>query len=69
MATVRTTFSLDEDLAEQARRLGINVSAAAREGVEAAVRAARARADREAYLRHPERADTGFERIESWSEP
>jgi post-segregation antitoxin (ccd killing protein) len=38
--TTRTTFTLDESLAQQARRLGVNISAAARDGVAAAVRAA-----------------------------
>lgn len=57
MATTRTTFTLDEELAEQARRLQVNISAAARDGVTAAVRRALAEADRAAYLRHPERPD------------
>jgi post-segregation antitoxin (ccd killing protein) len=45
MASTRTTFTMDSDLAERARRLDINISAAAREGVEAAVRVALAEAD------------------------
>ena len=57
MANTRTTFTLDEELAEQARRLQVNISAAARDGVTAAVRRALAEADRAAYLRHPERPD------------
>ena len=57
MASTRTTVTLDQVLADQARRLNINISAAAREGVEAAVRAAMARADRAAYLRQPEQPD------------
>ena len=57
MASTRTSFTIDRATAERARRLKINVSAAAREGVEAAVRAAMARADREAYRRRPERPD------------
>lgn len=68
MATTRTTFTMDEELAEDARRLGINISAAAREGVAAAVRTALARADRAAYLRHPERADEGWADAEAWGE-
>jgi len=36
----RTTFTLDVSMADQARRLGVNISAAARDGVAAAVRAA-----------------------------
>jgi len=57
MGTTRTTFTLDEALVEQARRLGVNICAAAREGVAAAVRAELARNDRAAYVDDPERAD------------
>ena len=53
---------------ERARELGINISAAAREGVAAAVRAALARSDREAYLRRPERSDAFWAEAEAWSE-
>lgn len=68
MASTRTTFSLDDELAERARRLGINVSAAARQGVTDAVRAALAQADREAYRKHPERSDAFWTEAEAWSE-
>jgi post-segregation antitoxin (ccd killing protein) len=68
MATTRTTFSLDEDLAERARQLGINISAAARDGVAAAVRAAMARSDRQAYQRHPERGDEFWGEAEAWGD-
>jgi post-segregation antitoxin (ccd killing protein) len=64
----RTTFTLDDELAERARRLGINVSAAARQGVADAVRAALARSDREAYERHPERPDEFWTEAETWGE-
>ena len=57
MASVRTTFTLDDKLADRARELNINVSAAAREGVAAAVRAALAASDRAAYQRNPEQLD------------
>jgi post-segregation antitoxin (ccd killing protein) len=67
MASTRTTFTLDDALAERARQLGINISAAARDGVSAAVRAALAHADRAAYERHPERADTFWDEAEAWS--
>jgi post-segregation antitoxin (ccd killing protein) len=67
MAT-RTTFTLDDELAERARQLGINISAAARQGVADAVRAALARSDREAYQRHPERADAFWTETEAWGE-
>jgi post-segregation antitoxin (ccd killing protein) len=64
----RTTFTLDPSLAERARQLGINISAAARQGVADAVRAALARSDREAYLRHPERPDSPWTDAEAWTE-
>ena len=68
MASTRTTFTIDRALAERARRLKVNVSAAAREGVEAAVRAAMAQADREAYRRRPERPDPFWTEVEAWTE-
>lgn len=68
MASTRSTFTIDRALAERARRLEINVSAAAREGVEAAVRTALARADRDAYRRRPERPDQFWSEIETWPE-
>lgn len=64
----RTTISLDEELAAQARRLGINISAAARQGVADAVRAALAKNDRDAYRRHPERPDRFWAEAETWSD-
>lgn len=68
MASTRTTFTLDDDLAERARRLGINISAAARDGVAAAVRAALAEADRAAYERMPECPDDDWDDVEAWSD-
>lgn len=68
MASARTTFTLDDELAERARQLGINISAAARQGVADAVRAALARADREAYQRRPERPDSFWAEAEAWGE-
>ncbi len=68
MASTRTTFTLDDELAEQARRFDINISAAAREGVAAAVRAAFAKADRAAYEKHPERVDQFWEQVDTWGE-
>ena len=53
-------------LAEEARRLGVNISAAAREGVVAAVRAAQAAADRAAYAARPERVDSFWDASEAW---
>ncbi len=68
MASTRTTFTLDEALADRARQLGINISAAAREGVSAAVRAALAHADRTAYQQRPERPDGFWSEAEAWGE-
>ena len=68
MASTRTTFTLDDALAERARQLGVNVSAAARRGVAAAVRDALARADRVAYERQPERVDSFWSEAEAWTE-
>ena len=51
---MRTTITLDDEVAELARKHEINISAAAREGVEEAIRRARDEADRRAYLEHPE---------------
>ena len=68
MATARTTFTLDETLAGEARRLGVNISAAARDGVAAAVRDALARADRAAYERQPERPDAFWAEADAWGE-
>jgi len=65
--STRTTFTLDESLAEQARRLGVNISAAAREGVAAAVRVALARNDRAAYENKPEKVDDFWTDAEAWS--
>ena len=68
MGTTRTTFSLDDALAEQARRLGVNISAAARDGVTAAVRAALVRADRAAYRQKPETVDESWIEAEAWGD-
>ncbi len=68
MTTTRTTFTLDDSLAEQARRLGVNISAAAREGVSAAVRAALAQADRVAYQDKPEKVDEFWTEAEIWGD-
>ena len=63
MSSVRTTLTLDTDLARDARELGVNVSAAARTGVEDAVRRAKLARDRQSYIEHPEVGDdwTGTE--------
>jgi post-segregation antitoxin (ccd killing protein) len=68
MTTTRTTFTLDDSLAEQARRLGVNISAAARDGVAAAVRTALAQADRSAYQERPEKVDEFWVGAEAWGD-
>jgi post-segregation antitoxin (ccd killing protein) len=68
LASMRTTFTLDEELADRARDLGINISAAARDGVAAAVRAASARSDRAAYGRHTEDPDSLWADAEAWAD-
>jgi post-segregation antitoxin (ccd killing protein) len=68
MASARTTFTLDDALAERARKLGINISAAAREGVASAVQAALERSDRAAYEKHPEQTDSFWSDAEAWNE-
>lgn len=68
MASTRTTFTLDDALADQARRLGVNISAAARDGVASAVRTALEKADRDAYQRSPEKVDEFWVEAEAWSE-
>ena len=57
---------MDSALAERARQLDVNISAAAREGVAAAVKRAMGEADRAAYERHPERADDFWDDAEAW---
>ena len=68
MATTRTTFTLEDELAASARALHVNVSAAAREGVAAAVRAATAKTDRAAYQRSPEGDDETWDHAEAWGD-
>ncbi|MFT3851630.1 MAG: type II toxin-antitoxin system CcdA family antitoxin [Ilumatobacteraceae bacterium] len=68
MPMTRTTFTLDEALAEQARQLGVNISAAARDGVAAAVRQALAESDRMAYARRPEHVDAFWDDAEVWGD-
>jgi post-segregation antitoxin (ccd killing protein) len=68
VATTRTTFTLEVSLAQQARRLGINISAAARDGVAAAVRTALSESDRAAYERRPEQPESFWDEAEAWCE-
>lgn len=62
----RTTFTLEKSLAEEARKLGVNISAAARQGVALAVRAALVERDRAAYERQPEKPDPFWSEAEAW---
>jgi hypothetical protein len=61
MASKRISVVIDGALAEHARQLGINVSAAAREGVAAAARTALTETDRAAYRRCPEQPDPSWD--------
>jgi len=65
---MRTSVLFDDELAAEARELGINVSEAAREGLRQAIRRRRAELDREAYLAHPETEDADWDEAESWGE-
>lgn len=65
---MRTSVNVDDELAAEARELGINVSEAAREGLRRAVRRRRAERDRQAYLAHPEVEDSDWDEVESWGE-
>ena len=57
---------MDERLAERARQLNVNISAAAREGVAAAVKRAMGEVDRAAYQRFPEEPDGFWDDAEAW---
>ncbi|MFO7779049.1 MAG: type II toxin-antitoxin system CcdA family antitoxin [Nitriliruptoraceae bacterium] len=65
---MRTSVLFDDDLAAEARALGINVSEAAREGLRQAIRRRRAEQDRAAYLARPETEDGDWDEAESWGE-
>ena len=57
---------LDDALAEWASILDVDIGAAARVGVETAVRAALTRADRDTYTHYPEQTEDRWVEIESW---
>ncbi|MFA9445212.1 type II toxin-antitoxin system CcdA family antitoxin [Egicoccus sp. AB-alg6-2] len=59
---------LDDQLAAEARELGINVSEAAREGLRQAIRLRRAERDRDAYLARPEAEDADWDGAEAWGD-
>lgn len=66
---MRTSVIIDDELAEEARELGINMSAAARDGLRDAVRRRRSQVDREAYEAHPEAEDDDWDEAEAWGRP
>ena len=68
MASIRSTFSIEESVLRLAREHDVNVSAAAREGVVAAIRAAMIATDRGAYLSRPESPDPFWNDAEAWSD-
>jgi hypothetical protein len=63
---MRTSVVIDDQLAAEARGLGINFSAAAREGLRRAVRRRRAELDRHAYRLQPEIEDEAWDDAEAW---
>ena len=66
---MRTSVVIEDQLAVEARELGINVSDAARDGLRRAVRRRRAELDREAYRARPEVEDPGWDEAEVWGDP
>jgi post-segregation antitoxin (ccd killing protein) len=65
---MRTSVVIDDQLAAEARELGINLSAAARDGLRRAVQRRRAELDREAYRLQPETEDQAWENAEAWGQ-
>jgi hypothetical protein len=65
---MRITFTLDRKLAEDARRLNIDISAAAQQGVATAVRTVKSGSDRHAYRSLPEQSDPSWECAEAWGD-
>lgn len=66
---MRTSIILDDELADEVRELGINMSEAAREGLRRAVRRRRAELDRRAYQAQPEGEDDAWDDAEAWGRP
>lgn len=66
---MRTSVIIDDELAAEARELGINMSEAAREGLRRAVRRRRAELDRRAYRDQPEAEDDAWDEAEAWGQP
>ncbi len=68
MASVRTTFTVEDHLLERAKALGVNVSAAARDGLAEAIRLAMVKNDIDAYKRNPELIDPVWGDLETWGD-
>ena len=64
--STQITFTLDSELAEIAGKLNIDVSAAARDGVAAAVKRALGILDCAAYQRLPEEPDSFWHEAQAW---
>ena len=60
------TFTFDSELTKMARRFHVDVSAAARDGVVAALRRAMDRAEGAAYRRVPQQPDRFWDDAEAW---
>jgi post-segregation antitoxin (ccd killing protein) len=67
-AGMRTSVVIDDQLAAEARELGINVSEAAREGLRREVQRRRGLLDRQAYVERPEAEDVAWDDAEAWGE-
>ncbi len=65
---MRTSVIFDDDLAAEARELGINLSEAAREGLRHAIDRGRAARDRQAYLDMPEPESPDWDEAEAWGD-
>ena len=65
---MRTSIMLDTWLVDEARKFGINVSEAARQGLREAICRHRTERDRAAYLAHPEADDSEWDAAEARSD-
>jgi hypothetical protein len=60
------TITVSEEVARNAEALGVDLVAAAAEGVRDAVVAAMGQSDRQAYVQHPEDTSNIWTAVESW---
>jgi post-segregation antitoxin (ccd killing protein) len=65
---MRTSVVFNDELAAEARELGINLSEAARDGLRQAIRRRRAERDRQAYVDNPEAVDDAWDEAEAWGD-